>query len=274
MYQFLYPEPIVDRVALRTEARHWVETSTLLQACAAGHLESIQAMLAKVWPYVEGFEKAIDQQVARLPLKRLVSHFGQQRIREFFREARLAVREMKEEEGAHAELWRQSAEQLHVVLDGSEPVDGVKHLLKSAWNNDPVQFFCWLAGTEYIAEELAAYLCGSPAFLTHFPGNRWIWADAHLAEHDGASHLEIDEDLARAFHASTDVDEVGRDLSKNIRTCQQLFWVAGEDVLRSCMRPANQAPITRRRVANTAASSKTLSFLSPLSPLALIGSEF
>ncbi len=274
MYQFLYPEPVVDRVALRAETRRMVEASPLIKACAAGHLESIQAMLLGTWPYVEGFEKAIDRQVARLPVKRLISRFGQPRIREFFREANMVVREMKEEEGSHAELWRQSAEQVDLVLDSREPVEGVKQLLRSAWNDDAVQFFCWLAGTEYIAEELAAFLCGSPAFLAHFPGNRWMWGDAHAAEHDGPSHLEIDEDLARAFHGSTDAGEVGRDLSKNIRACQQLFWVAGEDVLRGCIRPANPAPSNRRRVANTAAGSKALSFLAPLSPLALIGSEF
>jgi len=57
-----------------------------------------------------------------------------------------------------------------------------------------------LAGTEFVAEELSAYLTRQPAYLQQFSRKRWIWGEVHLIPHDdGPSHLEIDLDLARAY---------------------------------------------------------------------------
>lgn len=238
MYAFLHAEPVVDRQALRAEARAIVESSALIRACGEGQLDAIHALLVGFWPYVEGFERAIDWQVARMPIKPLINRFGRERVRAFFHEARLTVREMKEEEGSHAALWQRGADQLGVTLGEAEPVDGVKRLLEKAWVSDPMLFFCWLAGTEYIAEELARYLCNSPRFLAVFPGNRWLWGEAHVAEHEGPSHLEIDEDLARAYHASEDSAEVSRDMSEAMRDCEHGFFAAGQDVLSTLMQAA------------------------------------
>ncbi len=190
----------------------------------------MHALLTGFWPYVDGFERAIDRQVARMPIKPLVQRFGRERIRNFFCEARLSVRDMKEEEGSHAELWRCGAEELGVVLGEEPTVRAVQDLLDHAWTDDPMRFFCWLAGTEYVAEELARFLCGSPRFLARFPGRRWSWGEAHLAEHDGPSHREIDEDLAQAYHKSSKPLEVRRDMSATIRRCIGLFWTAGQGV--------------------------------------------
>jgi len=110
-------------------------------------------------------------------------------------------------------------------------VDGVQALLENADTTDPVEFFCWLTGTEYIAEELAAYLCHAPAFLETFPDRRWRWGEVHAMDHDGISHLEIDEDLARAYHPASDPVLVGVALSAQIRRCQRSFGTASEGVL-------------------------------------------
>ena len=232
MYALLFSEPAVDRRALRVHAREEVFGSPLIRACAAGDREAIRALLVGFWPFVTAFERAIDVRVGRLPTRPLVQRFGQSRVRAFFNEAREAVREMKEEEGSHMLLWRRAADEMNIDLDTAPMVEGVRDLLANAESEDPVEFFCWLAGTEYIAEELAAYLCHAPAFTGAFPSGRWIWGLAHLEdEHDGPSHLEIDEDLARAYHPATDPAVAGATLFAHIRRCEELFGLAAADVM-------------------------------------------
>ncbi|GBQ99775.1 hypothetical protein AA23498_3549 [Acetobacter nitrogenifigens DSM 23921 = NBRC 105050] len=231
MYALLFAEEVVDRGALRVHAREEVYGSTLIRACAQGDINSIKALLVGFWPFVKAFETAIDARVGRMPTRPLVQRFGQSRVRAFFNEAREAVREMKDEEGSHALLWRRAADEIGVELEESSVVPGVAALLESANSDDEVEFFCWLAGTEYIAEELAAYLCHSPAFNGKFSSGRWVWGLAHLMdEHEGPSHLEIDEDLARAYHPSTDPAVVGTALFSHIRRCEKLFGEAAADV--------------------------------------------
>lgn len=233
MYELLFAEPAVDRLALRVHAREEVFGSLLIRACAAGGEPAIRALLQGFWPFVQGFERAIDIQVKKLPLRPLIARFGQARIKRFFADARAALREMRDEEGSHAALWLQGAAGIGLDLTRDEPVEveGVRELLSNADTPDPVEFFCWLAGTEYIAEELAAYLCHAPAFLEAFPDHRWEWGEVHAMEHDGVSHLEIDEDLARAYHPASDPVRVGVALSAQIRRCQRLFGIAAADVL-------------------------------------------
>ncbi len=231
MYELLFAEPVVNRKALRVHAREEVFGAPLLRACGAGEPSAIHALLAGAWPFVQAFEKIIDVQVSRLPIRPLVERFGQARIKHFFAQARVALREMREEEGSHAVLWQEGAAQIGVDLTGAQAVDGVKALLEGAKTTDPVELFCWLAGTEYIAEELAAYLCNAPAFLDAFPDRRWTWGEAHIAGHEGASHLEIDEDLARAYHPAKDSTLVGAALSAQIRRCLRLFGASAVDIM-------------------------------------------
>lgn len=231
MYQFLFAEPVVDRKALRAQARAEVVGAPLLRACSAGDPAAVRALLQGAWPFVEGFERAIDLQVKRLPIRPLIARFGHARITHFFAQARAAVREMREEEGSHSALWRDSADGLGVDLNRVEPVEGVRALLEGAGATDPVEFFCWLAGTEYIAEELAAYLCDSPAFVGSFPDRRWHWGEAHTRQHQGASHLEIDEDLARAYHPASNPAIAGAALSTSIRRCIRMFGASATDIM-------------------------------------------
>ncbi|MBV8936216.1 MAG: hypothetical protein JO095_10470 [Alphaproteobacteria bacterium] len=231
MYKLLFAEPAVDRLALRTHARKGLLGSALIRACAAGDELAIHALLRGFWPFVQGFERAIDMQVKKLPLRTLIMRFGQERIKRFFADARLALSDMRDEEGSHAALWLEGATAIGLDLAGVEPVKGVQALLDNAETPDPVEFFCWLAGTEYVAEEMAAYLCRAPAFLDNFPDRRWRWGEAHAIEHDGISHLAIDEDLARAYHPASDPVLAGVAMSAQLRRCHRLFAAAAADVL-------------------------------------------
>ncbi|MBV9082133.1 MAG: hypothetical protein JOZ62_05620 [Acidobacteriaceae bacterium] len=231
MYEFLFAEPVVDRKFLRAQARAEVVGAPLLRACSDGDPAAVRALVQGAWPFVEAFESAIDLQVKRLPIRPLMARFGQVRIKHFFAQARAAVREMREEEGSHAALWRDSADELGVDLNHVEIVQGVRALLEGAEAADPVEFFCWLAGTEYIAEELAAYLCGSPAFVNSFRNGRWRWGEAHTRQHEGASHLEIDEDLARAYHPAADPAIAAAALSAWIKRCFGMFGASATDIM-------------------------------------------
>lgn len=240
MYEFLFAEPVVDRAALRAQARAEVVGAPLLRECAAGHVPAMRAMLLGAWPFVAAFEQAIDLQVKRLPMRPLIARFGHGRMKRFFAQARAAVREMREEEGSHAALWRASAASIGVDLAQSVTVGGVQALLEGAETTDPVEFFCWLAGTEYIAEEMAGYLCASPAFLAVFPDRTWSWGDAHTMQHEGASHLEIDEDLARAYHPASDPAMAGAALSAHVRRCIRMFGASAVDIM-ACYLPLRAA---------------------------------
>jgi len=231
MYALLFAEPVVDRNALRAFVRDGIHRSSLIRRCGEGDRGAIQALLKGFWPFVQAFERAIDVRVGRLPTRPLIQRFGQSRVRAFFNEAREAVREMKDEEGSHALLWREGAAEMGVTLQDDLTIDGVTTLLENAGSEDEVEFFCWLAGTEYIAEELAAYLCHQPAFNAAFPSGRWVWGLAHLMhDHDGPSHLEIDEDLARAYHPSTDPAVAGTAIHAHIVNCEARFAMAADDV--------------------------------------------
>lgn len=230
MYALLYGDTILDRGALREFMRAQVRGAPLLRACAEGDTAAVAALLSGFWPFVDAFEKAIDRQVAGLPIRPLVERFGRERTHAYFDMARAAVREMREEEGSHSLLWQEGARARRVDLAEYQLVDGVERLVAHATTRDPVAFFCWLAGTEYIAEEMAAYLCESPRFLALFPEGRWTWGEAHTEVHDGPSHLEIDEDLARAYHPSDDDAVASRALWDGIVACQALFADAAADV--------------------------------------------
>jgi hypothetical protein len=231
MYKLLFAEPVVDRLALRVHARDGLLGSPLIRACAAGDEAAVRALFEGFWPFVQGFELAIDMQVKKLPLRPLIARFGQARIKRFFADARASLSEMREEEGSHAALWLEGANKIGLELEQVKPVKGVQSLLENAETSDPFDFFCWLAGTEYVAEELAAYLCQAPAFLEIFPDRHWGWGETHAMAHEGVSHLEIDEDLARAYHPASDPALVGVALSAQIRRCHRLFGAAAADVL-------------------------------------------
>ncbi len=243
MYALLFSEPALDRDVVRVATREGIFSSPLVRACARGDREAIRGLLIGFWPFVQAFERAIDQRVGHLPLRPLVERFGQSRVKAFFGEAREAVREMKDEEGSHALLWIAGAEELGIDLNaGDYPIFGaVEELIRASTSADPVEFFSWLAGVEYLAEELSAYLCHAPAFTSAFPSHRWLWGEAHTAhDHHGPSHLEIDEDLARAYHPSTDPAVVAGTLAANIGRCVQLFDIAANEIAEQ-MAPQRQA---------------------------------
>ncbi|MBI4118422.1 MAG: hypothetical protein HY455_02740 [Parcubacteria group bacterium] len=231
----LYPNPIVDRGFLRGFARGLVEGSTLIANCGRGSPTAMRALLVGFWPFVYEFEKAIDAQSKRLPLRRLLKgRFSTEIAQQYFVSAAHVLRQMHEEEGEHARTWHDDASKMGLNLTtlgvARERVHCIQALIDKAYTDDPFKFFCALAATEYIAEELSAFLCGSRPFTEQLDG-QFAWGELHIAHHDGPSHLEIDEDLARAVHPSEDSIVVAEDMKRETKAVELLFSQAAEEVL-------------------------------------------
>jgi hypothetical protein len=183
---------------LRTAARDEVAGSSLIRRAASGDREAATALHRGFWPFVHDFEDAIDQHA--LPRWPFRQKFGADVATRTFLGLAEAVRDMKREEGGHAAHWRKDAECLGMSDLEGPVVDGVRDLVVDAYTPDHVRFFSVIAGTEFIAEELGAFLVKSQPFTDLFSRRRWIWGEVHLIPHDdGPSHLEIDLDLARAY---------------------------------------------------------------------------
>lgn len=230
IHKLLHGEALVDQAALRAHARDQVHASPLLSAAAAGEAAAAGALFRGFWPFVFEFERAIDRMAHALPVKPLMARYGRAEICAYMRSANRAVREMKAEEGSHAELWRRDSARIAISDLGWTVAPGVAALVRGAYAKDPCTFFCRLAATEYIAEELSRRLCAAEPFTRLFANRRFTWGEAHLQEHAGPSHLTIDEDLARAYHPSEDAAEVRGFMEAEIRRFAELFYVASVDV--------------------------------------------
>lgn len=237
MHKLLHDDAVVDQAALRAHARVQVYKSPLLTAAASGDREAARALLIGFWPFVFEFERAIDQMALALPMKPLMARYGRAEIRSYIRSANRAVRDMKEEEGSHAELWRRDSSRLAISDLGWTVTPGVHALIQGAYADDPSSFFCRLAATEYIAEELSRRLCAAEPFTRLFTNERFTWGEAHLQVHEGPSHLMIDEDLARAYHPSDDPSEVRSFMEAEIRRFEELFYNASVDVFAAAAPP-------------------------------------
>jgi hypothetical protein len=192
-----HSEQTIPLERLRRSARGEVRRSPLILRVAAGAPIAAQALHNGFWPFVSEFERAIDRRrLPRSPLrKRYPATFD-----EVFGGLTQAVRDMRREEGSHAQHWRQNARLLGIAELGSVALPGVQRLIDSAYDRNLSRFFAVLAGTELIAEELSAFLVYSSAFTELFDDKRWSWGDVHLLPHEnGPSHLDIDVDLARAY---------------------------------------------------------------------------
>lgn len=214
-----------DFTYLRRSATDLVRGLRLLRKASGGDKAAAVALKIGFWPFVHEFELAIDQQT--LPREPLTRRFGEKVMRRVFVRMARAVREMKSEEGSHAAHWRKDAECLGVRDLGSDCVPGVQALIDRAYSKNLPSFFALLAGTEFIAEELARYLIDSDDFVTLFSRRRWVWGEVHLAPHeDGPSHLEIDLDLARAYGENVGPEAIERMVLDTIR----LFGRAADEV--------------------------------------------
>ncbi len=152
-------EAYFDIADLRSRASRLVRGLSLIRHAAAGHKEAAIALKIGFWPFVREFELAIDQQL--LPRAPLVRKFGDAGVRGTFTGIARAVRDMKDEEGSHAAHWRKDAECLGIDDLGDYRVSGVQALIDRAYTRDLPRFFAMLAGTEFIAEELARFLVES-----------------------------------------------------------------------------------------------------------------
>ncbi|MBI4120655.1 MAG: hypothetical protein HY457_00145 [Parcubacteria group bacterium] len=230
----LFPNGVADGVHLRQCAVKEVEKSTLMRACRDGDLQSVRALLIGFWPFVYEFEKAIDIQARRLPLRRILTeHLGLTTAQQYFVSRAKILRQMHEEEGEHAQIWRGDALKIGADLESlpkaHEKLPLMEALIATAYADDPFKFFCALAATEYIAEELSRFLCASSVFTSCF-GGRFGWGDTHIAVHDGLSHLQIDEDFAAAVHPAKDRKQIAQAMEREILAVQDLFGRASEEV--------------------------------------------
>jgi hypothetical protein len=215
---------------LRHSAAELVAGLTLIRKARNGDNEAAVALKVGFWPFVQEFELAIDQQT--LPREPLSRKFGDQVMRRVFVRMARAVREMKSEEGSHAAHWRKDAECLGVRDLGDRCLPAVQALIDSAYTRDLPSFFAMLAGTEFIAEELARLLVDSEDFTSLFSRRRWMWGEVHLVPHeDGPSHLEIDLDLARAYDTSDNAKAIERKVLDTI----VLFGKAADQVYDSLL---------------------------------------
>ncbi|MBL8250934.1 MAG: hypothetical protein JNK31_04630 [Candidatus Competibacter sp.] len=187
---------------LRAIAREGIGSASLICRAGRGERRAAEALHIGFWPFVHQFELAIDKQhLPRDPLKQRFSNSGRERVNRTFAELARAVAAMKQEEGSHAAHWKKDAQCLGLSsLEDYSVAPSVQALIDSSYSKDLPRFFSVLAGTEFVAEELSAFLTQQPAYLNLFSRKRWIWGEVHLIPHDdGPSHLEIDLDLARAY---------------------------------------------------------------------------
>ncbi|HAO34326.1 MAG TPA: hypothetical protein PLP22_10120 [Candidatus Competibacter sp.] len=187
---------------LRAMAREGIRATSLIRRAGCGDRRAAEALHIGFWPFVREFELAIDKQhLPRDPLQQRFANASRARVNQTFIELAKAVAAMKQEEGSHASHWKKDAQCLGLAsLEGPPVVPSVQALIESSYSKDLPHFFSVLAGTEFVAEELSAYLTRQPAYLQQFSRKRWIWGEVHLIPHDdGPSHLEIDLDLARAY---------------------------------------------------------------------------
>lgn len=202
----------------------------LLQRAREGNVRAAEALLRGFWPFVREFEIAIDRQVLpREPLRRKFAGTGND-VRRIFSCLTRAVASMKDEEGSHAAHWRKDALCLGIKDIDSAVLPRVQTLIDASYTKDLPRFFAMLAGTEFVAEELSAYLTRHTAFTRLFSRQRWVWGDVHLIPHDdGPSHLEIDLDLARAY-SSVDNGQTKAEIESMVTQTIQMFEAAANQV--------------------------------------------
>ena len=221
-----HPDQAIDVDRLRQCASECVRSSSLIQRAAAGEIEAARALHIGFWPFVREFELAIDQhQLPRAPLRERFP----ERFNLVFAQMRRAVREMKNEEGSHAQHWQEAARDIQITSLDHVNISAVKELISLSYTEDMPEFFSVLAGTELIAEELSRFLVASHSFTALFISGRWLWGEIHLLPHDhGLSHLAIDLDLARAYSLTSDLGKVESAISATIN----LFGRAAMEVER------------------------------------------
>lgn len=226
-----------DQALLRSEARAIVRRAPLIQQAAAGDRVATETLHTHFWPFVREFEHAIDRHA--LPREPLEARFaGQRDVRRTVTALARAVREMKEEEGSHAAHWAEAGRNLGMPSLDAPVLPAVQTLVNAAHAPDMTTFFAVLAGTEFIAEELSAYLVASPAYTALFKGGRWSWGEIHLVAHeDSPSHLDVDLDLARAYFGNDGGAKAAVEAS--VRQTMNQFGAAAAEALQQMAHEPN-----------------------------------
>ena len=228
--------PLPDTADLRQYAISQVVELPLIQRCGAGDPIAIKALLCGFWPFVLDFQSIVRNDTF-FPMNPIISRFGRAAVVQAIRHIKQSLHHMAEEEGMHAEIWRKGAQEAGFTDYDLQfyRLPAVEALINFTSNNTPSSpephlFFCHLAATEYVAEEISRFLVQQQAFVSRFrQSGRWQWGDIHLLDHaHGPSHREIDEDLAQAFCSHPDPADA---VMNGIRHCIELFSIAGRESL-------------------------------------------
>ena len=225
-----------DRLGHSEELRRYAVKEVvglpIIQRCGKGESKALEALLCGFWRFVLEFQNVVRNET-RFPMDPLYSRYGRQKVVLMMRATKSVLNSMSEEEGMHADVWRKGAVEVGFQENDMTryEVPAVKYLIDvtrifGTSEEHMYLFFCHLAATEYVAEEISRYLVAQNQFLACFPiSRRWQWGDIHLMEHsDGPSHREIDEDLAIALcPLASSYDAVAH----GIRSSIDLFRNAG-----------------------------------------------
>lgn len=208
--------------ALRSHARRGVARASLVTRAALGDNAAATVLHIGFWPFVREFELAIDRH--KLPWRRLSQQFAPNTIREYINYAASALKQMREEEGSHAECWQKAAKELGVFYLDSVTLPKVSVLLERINDQRLPNFFSNLVATELVAEELSRRLLQSVEFLSLFKDKKWQWGEVHMQHNHEISHLDLDLDLARAFGCEP------LDITKSVLETIDLFSEAALEV--------------------------------------------
>jgi|GEM_PF-1922119 len=262
-------DSFANQKGLRDLAQSVVSNNPLMQQCIAGDLRAFQLLLWAYWPFVRGFEQAIDRH--QFTRQELVARFGKKRAVDAFRSMApmlstledqesialiggILLQEMRDDEQGHAKQWLRDGLELGIDLNTLREADIplVSALLTQANTTDHVRFFSMLAATEYIAEMISEHVCASPLARALFvKRNNWGWGVIHTTPHgDHPSHLQMDIDWARAYASE---DRASEYIEHLIASGITLFGAAAYDSLAHLhLMPVNEqhsAPVAEMALA-------------------------
>jgi hypothetical protein len=185
---------------LRRYVRDTLLNHELIQRCHAGEQGAARALHRELWnPYIKEFGERVNAFKIGSVRADLAKRFGKARTRSVFTSMVFSMRRIAEEETDHARLWEKSAKELGTDLDRVVPLRSVERLILATNTTPPVTRLATLMNIEFIAEEVAGHLSGSPQFNSLFSNSmEWPWGVEHTREHEGIPHWLVYRDLAFA----------------------------------------------------------------------------
>jgi pyrroloquinoline quinone (PQQ) biosynthesis protein C len=176
-----------------------VQRHPLIEALVAGNRKARIAYLVWGWAFVYAFPGIIDRRSAEFA-RNIARAIGS---RKTLRELTQHVKNMRNEEGEHAELWRDMGRSIGIEMpDGKLACAEMQELIELMQTAGPAEFFAGLWAVEVFANAVSALA------LSRGRTDRWFLV--HV-EHESPGHEDIDLELAQKlgidscrFRVSTD----------------------------------------------------------------------